>query len=69
MKITFELPSSLAQRLRFHVPRGQRSKFVADLISLKLQKKSNALERAAQKANMLERVNRDMKNWDTLDGR
>jgi hypothetical protein len=68
MKVTFELPSPLARRLRFTVPRGERSKFVADLISRTLRMKSNALERAAQKANTLGKVNRDMKDWEALNG-
>jgi hypothetical protein len=37
---------------------------VADLISRKLRGQVNALERAAQKANTLRKVNRDMKDWD-----
>jgi hypothetical protein len=66
MKVTFELPPTVAQRLRSNVPSGERSKFVADLISKKLQNEGNALERAAQKANTLRKVNRDMKDWEVL---
>jgi hypothetical protein len=68
MKVTFELPSPVVQRLRTHVPPGQRSKFVSELISEKLQKERSALERAAHKANTLKRVNRDMKDWEALNG-
>jgi hypothetical protein len=68
MKVTFELPPPLAQRLPFHVPSGERSKFVADLISRKLQNQGNALERAAQKANTLRKVSRDMKDGEVLNG-
>jgi Arc/MetJ-type ribon-helix-helix transcriptional regulator len=67
MKVTFELPPPLVQRLRSHVPSGKRSKFVADLISRKLRKEGNALERSAQKANTLGKVNRDMKDWEALN--
>jgi len=67
MKVTFELPPPLVQRLRSHVPSGERSKFVADLISGKLRKEGNALERAAQKANTLGKVTRDMKDWEALN--
>jgi hypothetical protein len=67
MKVTFELPPPVVQRLRSNIPSGERSKFVADLISRKLQKQGNALERAAQKANALRKVNRDMKDWEALN--
>jgi hypothetical protein len=67
MKVTFELPPPVVQRLRAHVPSGGRSKFVADLISRKLQNKGNALAQAAQKANTLRKVNLDMKNWEALN--
>ena len=68
MKVTFELPPPVVQRLRSHIPSGERSKFVADLIIRKLQNQDNALERAAQKANTLRKVNRDMKAWEALNG-
>ena len=67
MKVTFELPPPVVQRLRSNVPSGERSKFVADLISKKLQNQGNTLERAAQKANTLRKVNRDMKDWEALN--
>jgi len=67
VKVTFELPPSLVQRLRTHIPSGERSRFVADLISKKLRTKGNALEHAAQKANNLHNVNRDMKDWEALN--
>jgi hypothetical protein len=67
MKVTFELPPPLVQQLRAHVPSGERSKFVADLISSNLRGKRSALEHAAQKANRLRRVNRDMKDWEALN--
>ena len=67
MKITFELPPPLVRRLRAHVPSGKRSKFVADLISKKLHGKGTALEQSAQKANQLDKVNRDMKAWERLN--
>ena len=67
MKVTFELPPPVVQRLRACVPSGGRSKFVADLISRKLQNQDNALEWAAKKANTLHRVNRDMKDWEALN--
>jgi hypothetical protein len=45
----------------------KRSQFVADLIVTKLRKKGNLLERAAQRANGLRGVNRDMKDWEALN--
>jgi hypothetical protein len=67
MKVTFELPPPLVQRLRSHVPSGERSRFVAELISRRLRNQGNALERAAQKANTLGKVKRDMKAWEALN--
>ncbi|HXR06663.1 MAG TPA: hypothetical protein VN765_04985 [Candidatus Acidoferrum sp.] len=66
MRVTFELPPPVLQRLRSYVPRGERSRFVAQLISNKLRNKGSALARAAQKANTLRKVNRDMKDWAAL---
>jgi hypothetical protein len=68
MKVTFELPSPVLQRLRAHVPSGQRSRFVADLISKKLRNRDNSLAQAAKKANTLRKVNQDMKAWEALNG-
>jgi hypothetical protein len=67
MKVTFEIPAPVVQRLRTHVPSRERSRFVADLISRRLRNRGDALERAAQKANTLTGVNRDMKNWEALN--
>ena len=67
MKVTFELPPPLVQRLRSHVPSGERSKFVANLIFKKLESKGTTLAQAAQKANKLRKVNRDMKDWEALN--
>ncbi len=68
MKVTFELPPPVLQRLRSHIPSGDRSRFVAELISKKLQNKDSALAQAARKANTLRKVNRDMKDWEALNG-
>ncbi len=68
MKVTFELPPPVVQRLRAHVPSGERSRFVAELITKELRGKGNALEAAAKKANSLHRVNREMKDWEALNG-
>lgn len=68
VKVTFELPSPLVQQLRAHVPSGERSKFVAELISRRLQRRRTALEEAAEKANTLSAVNLDMKAWEALNG-
>jgi hypothetical protein len=68
MKVTFELPPPLVQRFRAHVPSGERSKFVADLITKRLASKRSALEQAAEKANRLRSVTKDMKDWEALNG-
>ena len=67
MKVTFELPPPVVERLRFHIPSGERSRFVAALISKTLGKKGSALAHAAQKANSLRALNRDMKDWEGLN--
>ena len=67
MKVTFELPPPIIQRLRAHVPNGKRSRFVADLIARKLQHSTTALDKAAQKASRLRQVNQDMKAWEALN--
>jgi hypothetical protein len=67
VKVTFELPPPVVQVLRAHVPSGERSKFVAELISSSLRKRKTALERAAEKANKLKTVNQDMKPWEALN--
>jgi hypothetical protein len=67
MKVTFELPPPLVQRLRSQVPAGERSKFIATLISRKLGKSGSVLEQAAAKANSLGGVTRDMKAWEALN--
>ena len=68
MKVTFELPSPVVHRLRSHVPVGERSRFVAQLISAKLKGPNNAFERAAKKANTLRNVSHAMKDWEALNG-
>jgi hypothetical protein len=68
MKVTFELPPLVIQRLRMGVPSGKRSKFVADAIGKELAKIGNELEQAAHKANSLSTVNEDMKDWEALNG-
>lgn len=67
MKVTFELPPPLVQRLRAYVPSGERSRFVAMLISKELQAEGNALERAARKANTLHSINQEMRDWEALN--
>ena len=67
MKVTFELAPAVVQRLRAHVPSGQRSKFVAELITRKLESRRTTLEQAAEKANRLRSVNADMKDWEALN--
>ena len=68
VKVTFELPPPLVQQLRARIPSGERSKFVAALISKRLQHKRTALEQAAEKANKLRSVTKDMKDWEALNG-
>jgi hypothetical protein len=68
MKVTFEIPPAIVQKLRNGVPSGQRSKFVTEAIGKELEKLGNELEQAAHKANCLMPVNEDMKAWEALNG-
>ena len=68
MKVTFELPAQLVEHMRAHVPNGERSRFAADAIAEKLKDCSNALELAAKKANKLQKLNAEMKEWEALNG-
>jgi hypothetical protein len=67
VKVTYELPPELVSRLNARVPRGQRSGFVKESIEKRLGRE-NILVSAAAKANKLSRVNREMKDWEALNG-
>ncbi len=66
MKVTFELPDPLVERLRARVPSGKRSWFVAESLE-KTLRAGDPLEAAAKKANKFHAVNREMKAWEALN--
>jgi hypothetical protein len=53
--------------LRAHVPSGKRSKFIAEILAKKLQTNNTVLQQAAEKANRLRSVSKDMKDWEALN--
>lgn len=67
MKITLELPDSLARKFKATVPNGQRSRLIAELLAERLGTVESSLERAAKKANALTAVNEEMKDWEALN--
>jgi hypothetical protein len=67
MKMTFEVPDELAARFRSAVPGGERSKLLCELIRERVSLREQELEAACLKANQLESVNEEMKDWERLN--
>ena len=67
MKMTFEIATPVALRFKAAVPSGRRSGLVTDLLAQRLKLEEASLEAACRKANKLERVNREMKDWERLN--
>ncbi len=67
MKMTFEIATPVALRFKSAVPSGKRSGLVTDLLAQRLRMEEASLEAACRKANRLEKVNREMKDWERLN--
>ena len=67
MKMTFEIATPVALRFKSAVPSGKRSGLVTDLLAQRLSMEEASLEAACRKANRLERVNLEMKDWERLN--
>jgi hypothetical protein len=67
MKMTFEIPTPVATRFRALIPSGKRSELVAGLLADRLKVAASSLEAACRKANKLETLNRDIKDWERLN--
>jgi hypothetical protein len=67
MKMTFEIATPVALRFKSAVPSGKRSGMVTDLLAQRLRMEAASLEAACRKANRLEKVNREMKDWELLN--
>jgi len=67
MKMTFEIATPVALRFKAAVPSGKRSGLVTDLLAQRLSIEEASLEAACRKANRLEKVNREMKDWERLN--
>jgi len=67
MKLTFEIATPVALRFKSAVPSGKRSGLVTDLLAQRLRMKEASLEAACRKANRLVNVNREMKEWESLN--
>jgi hypothetical protein len=64
MRMTFDMPASLALRFKASVPKGQRSPMVSRLFELEIQSAESDLEAACEKANSLKL---DTKDWENLN--
>jgi hypothetical protein len=67
MKMTFEIATPVALRFKSAVPSGRRSGLVTELLAQRLKIEEASLEAACRKANRLEKVNREMKDWERLN--
>ena len=67
MKVTFELPPSLVQRLAHSCSERERSRFVARLIAKGLDAERKAFEQAARKANTFHSLTQEMGAWEALN--
>lgn len=67
MKMTFEIATPVALRFKSAVPSGKRSGVITDLLAQRLCVEEASLEAACRKANRLEKVNREMKDWERLN--
>jgi len=64
MKMTFEIPDEIGERLKASVPKGQRSPLVAQWIAKEIAGAEAALEQQAHKANALKL---DLSDWEKLN--
>ncbi len=67
MKMTFEIATPVALRFKSAVPSGRRSGLVTELLAQRLKIEEASLETACRKANRLEKVNREMRDWEGLN--
>lgn len=65
--ITLTLPVNLVRELRQYVPRGQISKFVAQLVAKGLQIKKAKIAREFLEASKDRSRNAEIKLWDTFE--
>ena len=66
--MTFTLPENVARRLHAVYPKKKHSQIVAELLAKKLRMGDQQLARACRSANGLKRVERDMEDWEKLNG-
>jgi hypothetical protein len=65
--MTFEIATPVALRFKAAVPREKRSALVSNLLAQWLSIEGALLAAACRKANRLETVNREMKDWEGLN--
>jgi hypothetical protein len=68
MKMTFTLPEAVARRFQAAYPKKKHSQIVAQLLAKKLRMDDQQLARACRGANGLRHVEKDMEDWEKLNG-
>lgn len=66
--ITITLPEELVRGLHLHIPKRQVSKFIADLISQKLDQEKRAMIADILDANKDKERNQELAKWDEFVG-
>ena len=64
VKMTFDIADEIGERFTAVVPKGTRSRVVAELIQARLESLETDLDEACRKANKL---NLDMTDWEKLN--
>jgi hypothetical protein len=64
VKMTFDIADEIGERFTAVVPRGNRSKVVAELIQARLESLETDLDEVCRKANKL---NLDLTDWEKLN--
>ena len=68
MKMTSTLPEELARRFQADYPKKKHSQIVAHLLAKKLRMEDQHLARSCRGANSLRHVEKDMEDWEKLNG-
>lgn len=66
--ITLTLPERLVKDLHLYIPRGQISKFVAQMVTKGLEAEKNKLAKEFREASQDSERNAELDTWDTLSG-
>lgn len=67
MRMTFAIPDDLGRRFRKSVPMKERSAIVTNVLRKKLRRSQKSLEAVCRRVNNLERLNKEMAEWECFD--